>query len=499
MLLAAACSRETEGPQLPNEEPGEEQGELITDDNGTVDMITVTMPGFSVGFNTTRAEGEQTNVPLEGYDWAHPEKSPYDTPDNLFPKEFVEGKENETIGDGSLLYIAQYNSSTSPKFPGDVAKNGDEWNFENIKDNYPNIYIYRYQANPNATWQHEYNFIPHEKSKAIDWRSVRQFGSDGNAFKFYAYFFPGGKPSQADSSDGKKRYWHVGQWQSTYDYSNNWSKDIFGAYHATPSLYSRMRFKLFHLMCYVRVTLYVPVEEPIYDTKDDSTVIGYSGFGDNAFENNDGSFGGSKGQPGIYIGERSPKVLAIVYNVNYSANPTSDTAPLVTPGYASDGYNTSSNPASVNMYLHRELDGVGKNGESEIFEIDISKFKKSLDKDEKPKERVRRYEFSGIIPPQLQSKILSSDNSNILTLILKTFGTPPYDEDDTSNKEGTKMYYLKPSSLNLKKGDISFSQGELMHYYLYVPRSGNNTLVIKANVLPWEHTVTDMTVIEDEQ
>ena len=482
LFMFFACNR--------NEDDSFQPGKEANADKEVVSHISVEIQGF--GTSSTRAEGNDgEGLSLEGYDWFHPELSPYDTPDDLFPKKFVEG---------SRLFISQKSSSIDPSFPAD-------WESKS----YNNFYVYQYKEdNDGASWEGGYNFVPYYEDKyQIDWRKIRDYGSDGNAFKFYALFFPSNTPY---TEHAETKRWNVGQWQSNYASEALYNYDIMGGYHATPSLYSRMRFKLYHLLCYVRVTLYVPTVEFDVDDKGNATGT-YTGFGDNAFEDNNGGYGGTKGQPGIYIGNNSAimgnggnKMVAAHYYIDYSAARSSDSdAPLVKPDYKA--VSNATNPAWIAMYLHREFDGTGNNGDSPEFWIDRTEFMdvpdKEKDENGRAMEKVRRYEFSAYIPPQDLSKMYGSDNpkKTIFFLTLKTLGAPHLDGDNNSTQpsDGTYKHFSYTETGNSSKGyNVQFNQGTIQHFYLYVPRSGNKTITIKANVLPWQETVTDMTVTEQE-
>ena len=505
VMLIVSCSRTGSEPSQPDE--AEEKSDIV-------DMITVSMGGYGNG-----ATRSYEDIPLDDYDWMKPDEHPVDTPHDLFPKKFEED---------SKIYIIQKTPSSSTKFP---ATEENSWETGALKAKYGNIMsIYTYKHNPNADWDKEYNFVPDTDDSALNWKTVRNNGSDGNAYKFYAYFFPVDNRTLSQKLD-RNPDWSLnslttgdmtlktGQWQSISQIDDLRSLDVMGAYHATPSLYSRMRLKFHHLMCYVRVTLYVPVVQPRYNRDDPQykgdlpdEIVGYTGFDDNAFENND-NFSSTKGQPGVYIGSGGgagitglggSKVVSINYVIDYNKvlNSNED-APSVSPVYGG----TSSNPAGVSLYLHRELyakdSGNDISGASPVFTIDKEELGISYSGDDDRYDEVRRYEFSGYIPTQIGDRLYNNSNNpkkNIFYMTLKTPGTPPLDgKDTTMPTDGTYKYFTFKGTNSNGTANINFEQGNLMHFYLYVPRSGNTTIAIKANILPWQATVTDMTVAEDTE
>lgn len=315
---------------------------------------------------------------------------------------------NNDFPDDAILYFAQLAPNAAPDFSSKTPS-------------YPYIYKYNYTKDPEADWDYGYNFKVGNDEIPIEWKTVKQVGSVGNGFKFFAFYFPGNEVNFSVFTD-----------QSTEE---NLSKsDIMGAYHVTSSLYSRLRFNLFHLMVHLRVTLYVPVLKEETAGSDNA----YSGFKKNSLQ-------------GAYLRNAQTGI-----NIEWYTDRSSDTeAPMTQPT------NTSS---SIKMY---EYD---RNGKQHPL-TDITRFYPDAKYD---KDDVRVYNFSVIFPSQ-------TFGDNFMYFVLKDI-------------DGNYRYFYFSGSQISGLGEYGLTQGTLQQLYLYLPRFSNETLLVKANVLPWTDAVTDMTV-----
>lgn len=474
-LFLWSCN-ETESRQLPGE-PEQEQ---------TVNRIAVTRAAFERG-------GQRADGVSDGDDISDKNNWRYNTPDNMLP-----GGDEEEFPEEGRMFIAQITPTRTPNFPTNWSKS----------KKYDNLWVYKKDASTDAdgaSWSSGYNFVPFfEDHSKLDWKTVKSQGSLGNAFSFYAMYYPGGAPIA-----------QLKQQQSIWPIDTIKAMDVMGAYHATPSLYSRMRFRFFHLMAYIRVTVYVPVVQPRRDKNGE--IVGYDGFGKKAFDPTPDQ-GVTNGRPLVYVTSISGnetvhagnKSIYLGFNVDWRANRSSDNEGPLLYGNSTLGH--------IAMHFHRDFDYDIKtdlpgftaghvdtqwgayltesgNPDSDVFEIDLSAF--NIETDE-PIQKVRRYEFSAILPPQS-----IASNKNLLRLILATPGVDELPEGDKfqgSTSQGTFKEFtfsIQDSKLEIVNSQVSLTSGSLQHFYLYVPRSGNKTIVMKANVVPWKHTQTDMTVTEE--
>lgn len=441
----------------------------------------------------------------------------YNTPDNMLP-----GGDNNEFTDKGVLFISQITPTRTPNIPVTewtwFQGHPDEryWETDAGKKLYTgndNLWMYELdrELGNGADWDKGYNFVPMFgendeepfKNFKMDWKTIKSYGSLGNAFSFFAMYYPGGNPIF-------QTYTH----QSACDLAMMKRMDIMGAYHTTPSLYTRMRFKLYHLMVYVRVTVYVPVMEITYK---DGEAIGYTGFGRNAFDENT-DLGKNNGRPAVYItghntwDDSKGRTVSIKHSMDWRANRSSDEAPLVQASNESKAILAMHRHATFGQFdeqqgfTEKNVDGEwghylpdmpADEASPEVFEIDRSIFM-TVPSGENPVEKVRRYEFSAIMVPQSIGK-----GSNLLVLRLATPGLEelPPDLDNAKKDYGTyKDFSFDGTSVNLRdnNGQLTLTQGTLQHFYIYIPRTGNKTILMKANVEPWKGTQTDMTVVEEE-
>ena len=330
---------------------------------------------------------------------------------------------------GDLLYFSQLIQSESPNFT----------DLDN--ENHP-LYVYKYNEK-GANWSEGYNFEYTDNRKIFDWDTVASLGSVGNAFSLFAFYFPTNRETMTNPSS----CFHVeADQQGTtdkYDKSNFMKSDIMGAYHATSSLYTRMRFRLFHLMVYLKVTIYVPV----YEDSDSDDSYSYSGFKEGALKD------------------------AFVMNaytdfkIEWQANRSSDTeAPLT---------QTDGNKSNIKMYRHMA-------DETQIIEdFNVEDY---YTKEKFGTDKVRAYTFSVLFPSQQ-----FSDNFLCFKLL-------------APNNETMKYYYFSSSQIidGADNGKYGLTQGTLQELHLYLPRMTNETVLVGANILPWFDANTDMTVTKPQ-
>ena len=358
-------------------------------------------------------------------------------PDGIYvassPRQAAEGIEVDKDGfiiidsfdDESILYFSQMGPTKEPDF------------FKPDNTEVPYLYQYKYSENEAANWNENFNFKPKEGVEPFKWNTVTEVGSYGNAFHFFGMYFPGDNTPKFEVRRDQR-----GPEADRFNTSNFVLSDVMGAYHATSSLYTRMRFNLFHLMVYLKVKLYVPV---FRSTVNPGGQASYSGFDDNAVDN------------AYVLGANSE------FSIEWRANRSSDVTAPVT--YA------KGNKGTITMYGHKRQSGV------DPIVIDISDYytgSHTEDTDE-----VRVYEFSVLFPNQ-------SFGDNFLCFSLRA-------------PDGQmKYYYFSGSQVVGDRSNYTLSQGTLQELTLYLPRTTNQTILVQAKILPWNDAQTDMTVSKQE-
>lgn len=107
-----------------------------------------------------------------------------------------------------------------------------------------NCYKYIYNGNTDANWDTGFNF---SSDSPLRWEKVMLNGQFNSGYAFGALFFPRDyKYTEEVSAD-----------QSNPDVLIE--SDVLGAWHRTSYLNERLRFRMFHLMCKLKVNLYIPV------------------------------------------------------------------------------------------------------------------------------------------------------------------------------------------------------------------------------------------------
>lgn len=324
------------------------------------------------------------------------------------------------FGDGDIIYISQMGTVADPVFSSTATSN---------------LYTYEWYENEDANWEsnEEFNFAPLPPSPPIYWDVVKDYGQVGNSFSLYGMFFPVNQQIRFNVETDQT------------DLNNFQVSDIMGAYHATSALYTRLRFRFFHLMVYLRVTLYVPTYEISGDetTGYDADAL-YSAYVVNPMTN---------------------------FGINWRANRSSDTeAPLVQSA-------TSQTRGNIYMYNH-------PGGGEEISEIPVSTY---YPQGELTTDEVRTYEFSVLFPPQ-------TFTGNILCFQLQTPG-----QQNADGEAKYVTYYFSASQLTTDNNDFRFTQGTLQHLALYLPRHANETVLVGAEIIDWTNASTGMTVVEQPE
>lgn len=340
--------------------------------------------------------------------------------DNSAPIIISQFQEND------LLYFSQMPQAGSPNF--------EDWTEETL--NY--MYVYKYVPDDEASWADGYNFAVVDGRMGFNWDNVLAVGPSGNAFKFFAFHFPvGQQPVWSVQTD------QTGSNGDPFATDNFMKSDIMGAYHSTSAIFTRMRFRLFHLMTYLMVKIYVPV----YDgTSADYNDQSYSGFNPGAMK-------------GAYVLNASTD-----FKIEWAAAKSSDSeAPLV----QADETKPKNN---IKMYRHNIDSDTEKT-------IDVTPYYGGqVDGITDNQDRVRTYQFSVLFPTQ-------NFTGDFLCFALTTPGGD------------TKYYYFRGEQIVGAEGtSFGLTQGTLQELELYLPRKTNQTVVVGAKILPWKNAETDMTV-----
>ena len=349
-------------------------------------------------------------------------------------------------------------------------------------------YVYKFMpetaGDGSINWEDGYNFqaIKLESQTdptdiALSWNYIRQNGAVGNGYAFYGLYFPADDTPPESVLDIKYK---VETDQSVENGKNVLKSDILGAYHSTAAPFSRLRFKFYHLNIYLRVNLYVPTykETPKY-VNGEQTGTEFTGYNGNAVDHG-------------YIVNAIP-TFSINWRSNISTDntltvirPTPQTTDSGSDPEGGEGDGTSSGKTDITMYQHKTT------GEDNIETIDVSKF---LPADilaqqhlEGNKDDVRCYTFTVIIPVQEPGFTTPTDAKGFMKFTLNAPGTSGL----------KKNYYLQGTyGSGASNNNLQLNQGTRQELNLYIPRKGDDIVLIGAKVNQWKDVETEMPLTPD--
>lgn len=334
----------------------------------------------------------------------------------------------------SVIFVSQQTSQTAP--------------FRTIDAIYPYQYKPDYESTGNKEddWYDEvYNFTPLSENP-LEWFKIGNTGSYLNGFSLYALYFPLQQEMTWKEENGNITY-SVEKDQSTLD--NLIKSDIMGAYHSSPTLFSKLNFRLFHLMSYVGVRVYVPVYNETKKT----------GFYDGALQ--------------AAFMENANNEFGIEWNVTIHSD---DAGPKI---------KSNASQEKIKMYLHELPAGVKERPVVPINYKDFvyeGFFDQGLDDDI---DYVRVYDFSVLLPMQDYSESFSTEDSESNYLDIMSFVL-------RSNSGAETYYYFNQSTMKDQDNNhVQLNQGYFQYLELYVPRIGNKVVYAGAVLESWgEHSAS---------
>lgn len=380
--------------------------------------------------NNTSSVIDYITVKISGRSEGDPDDGKTEIPENTKPTPKQLGIPYDLkFDENSVIFISQQTEKI-PAFQTDDAI----YDYEFIEDSY------------DATWDEGYNFTPRNVIDPLEWYKISNRGTYGGSFTLFALYFPNRSEIKQRNIDGKIVY-SVEEDQSTLE--NLIKSDILGAYHTTSELFNRLQFRLFHLMTYLRIKLYVPLYDP--ETK--------TGFFDDALIS-------------ANLVDVNPE-----FAVDWGAIRSSDTEGPVVKELSGAGH--------IIMYQHPLKDGATR----EPIEIDYKDFLQTGFFDQPitgSKDKVRVYDFSVLIPMQ-EGTVLADGSkkdfseTDFLNIILR------------SNSGAENKFVFNQSMKNEdNQSRLNLTQGVFQYLELYVPRVGNKIICLDAIMVPWNHRETSL-------
>ena len=371
---------------------------------------------------------------------------------------------------GDALYFTQLVSGVLPPFQG---KNADDYPptiSPDFKEDYPNGYgnIYKYYYYPQypTEWEDEpkglggYNFfaknpLTDEEGVKMEWEAIQAWGYDVNGFTFYAMYYPIDNELNLD--------FRVPVDQRNIDDLRR--ANFIGAYHSSSSP-SRLRFKLYHLLCYFKLTLYVPV-----------------------FNDNDVDEKGNKirtGFPADAIQDVQLLDVLTDFDINWYANPTTDTAPVTAAVKSSERNDVYMFLPPLTKEFYPDTDGLPP-----VVNLKTSSFYRPDDEGYNPDatDLCWKITLSALIPagqdftaddPNYPGMVWT-DKNFIRIHMRQNIGEVPKSYVFNGNPKGELGGHLTTDS------DLTIAQGGIQHLSLYIPRYGAAAVLVGANVNDWKY------------
>ena len=373
-----------------------------------------------------------------------------------------------SLGSGTILHVSQYTVNQTPFSDDDVT-----YSYQYIDD-------YEYDGDDAWTDDNCYNYTPYQQDTPLEWSRIYSLGTYAGGYAMYCMYFPlEDAVLRRNNADGTITY-YVQDDQSTVE--KLMRSDILGAYQSTYPVFSRIKFRLFHLMTYLRIRLYVPVYRADLNT----------GYRDGALNY-------------ATINNASPH-----FSFEWGAIRSGvHTAPPVISGLEEDKLKSmlgdeASLSSSIKMYQHPLPAGVTEYPTARIKYKDFlpgNYFDQGLESDY---DDVRIYDFSVIIPVQGNKTIIvdgqetsvAFTDTDFLSFYLRT------------NAGAETRYYFNGSFKGQwptsdedkdKRNELSPLQGNYQYLHLYVPRVGNKVVYLGAHVSPWGQKGSEMLLQPSDQ
>lgn len=378
---------------------------------------------------------------------------------------------DDTFKNGDALYFTQlvsgilvpfqkkmatdYPASLPPSFVG------------RYPDEYSNLYTYycvtEYDENGelNKEWyptewkgQEEggmggYNFFPQDLAHKMEWEDIEAWGYDNNGYALFALYFPYDNQLSLD--------FQVPADQT--DISALRKSNFIGAYHSSSSS-GRLRFRLYHLMCYFKLTLYIPVfKDDDVDDKGNRIRTGY---------------------PADALQEVQLLDVLTKFNINWYANRSSDDAPACA-AIAGEQRN------DIQMFIPPLTPEFYENSLPPVVTINTSYFFND-DYDPNAIDECWKITVSALIPAgqnfdrnDSQYPGLIWSNKNFIRINMRqNIGEVPKTFVFNGNPDEVQGGHLVSGS------DLSLEQGGIQHLSLYIPRHGAAAVLVGANVVDWQ-------------
>ena len=281
-----------------------------------------------------------------------------------------------------------------------------------------NCYKYIYYKNDAANWDEGYNF---KSENPLSWTRILQKGQYTSGYSFGALFYPRDNINKgeiaADQSDDDTLLGY----------------DILGGWHSTSTEGARLTFRLYHLMCKLKVNLYIPLFE-------------------------------EEGNNGMDVEDVDATALSFRtdYFIEWGERSTED-PPIC---------KTTDNIIKKDIIFNK------KNKNSWGQETSLKELKEKFGIDYIEEDKVAQYSFEILFPAQV-----IPTGQNIFRFILKR-GDMNYN------------YVFHSQNLSNGDENFQFESGSEIQLELYLKRKDNEIVLLKANLHDWQEANQDFVLVE---
>lgn len=403
-----------------------------------------------------------------------PVVNPNDHTDNFEATQLLnDGFHNDTINNVvDTLFFSQLVSGKLVPFqavdPQHYPDNMPQNMREKYQDGYPNVYAYYYNDRYSVDWNDDpggYNFFPTDTVTKMDWDVVKYWGLNNTGYALYGLFYPYNNKLPYDESGNLS--FKVEEDQTTIDALRK--SNFIGAYHSSSKSGQRLKFRLYHLTSYIKVTLYVPV----FNAHD--TIINEAGKKVEV----------RTGFPADALQSAEVRNVYNNFRINWYGGRSSDSAPIT--AVISDGQTRT----DIKMYMPP-----------------VEEYPDSLP----PVVRVKLSDF--IRDAASKENLPEYDDCWQITLSALIPAGQDYPIGDDRYPNGQKWTDLNFLRFNVREnigealksyaftglssygligsGDaLNIDQGRIQHLSLYLPRYGAEAVLLGATVTPWEEWYND--------
>lgn len=356
-----------------------------------------------------------------------------------------------------------------PVLPEHFPENMPENMQKKFENGYPNLYRYFYNEKYSTTWEDDpggYNFFPQDTIVKMNWDDIKFWGKNNTGYVLYALYYPYSNQLPFDE-DGNVDF-KVETDQTTKE--NLRKSNFLGAYHSSSKSGQRLKFKLYHLAAYLKVTLYVPVYNP------NDTIVDSSGK----------KVPARTGFPSDALISGEIRNVYNKFNINWYSGRSSDEAPLATVV-------TTSPRTTITMYKPTAEDYADTDGLPPIVKVRLADYIRDAASDKSIPEydECWKITLSALIPGGQDYPI--EDPEYPLGQIWTDLNFLRFNFRQNIGEVPKKYVFTGNSSAGLiGSGDpLNISQGRLQHLSLYIPRYGAQAVLLNANVIDWQQWYND--------